>query len=168
MIKILPFKKFLKENFSFNSDESFLEKYEHVVLEFEKKLEKELKFDSKMLWENLTELDKEIEFEEALHKLSTQWYEDLYLGDYNKEYGDHETTPEYDKVIDSVTKKLPLSSHGSSANLTIFRKREELIKDNLMRNCIEKNWDLWKNEYVKWIDYVEKKRGAIFGRRYGL
>jgi hypothetical protein len=173
-MKFLGYKEFiLNESWPFGpaSDDSFIEKFYDVIQEFEKKLEKEIpNFNSEKWWDDICELDKENEFENDIEKLASDWYTKLYVGKYNAEYGEPEVTPEYTRVEKSLEHNFPkvVNIPGRKPFFPQARQKRKMVDDALLQNAVEKHWNEWKAVYLKWIDFVNKKRGYLTGKNYGL
>jgi hypothetical protein len=151
-------------------DDSFIEKFENVITELEKRLEKEIPdFNSGKWWDDMIELDKEVEFENEIEKLAGNWFNKLYTGKYNAEYGEPEVTPEYLRVEKSIEGKYAKPGQNTKmTGIASYNQRRRTLDNALLQNCIEKHWNEWKAVYLKWIDFVNKKRGYLTGKNYGL
>lgn len=157
--KFLSYKAF--ESFYPHQEESFLERFDTEITEFEKRLEKEIEgFDRENFWEDMMELDKEHELDHDLTTPFSEWWKELYVGKYNSDMDDHEVTPEYLRIEKMVNKlKIPLQNYS---------QKRRVLRSNLMKNAVEKHWNEWKAIYQKWIDFLKQKRGHLAGRRFGL
>jgi len=147
----------------------FTETYDNLISDLEKRLAKEIpNFNPPSWWESMLELDKEAEFDMEAEALTATWYSEMYSGKYNSEIDDYETTPEYEEVRKKVASTLPKKP---GANMTMFMYDKEAKKKlnlALVQNAINKHWPEWKAFYQKWIDYVNKKRGYLTGKKFGI
>jgi hypothetical protein len=160
-MEILDYKAF-ESYYQQDEEEWFTEKYEKEIIEFEQRLEKEIKgFSLDKFWEDLEELDKVSEFEDDLTKPFSKWWDELYTGKYNAEYGDNEVTQEYLRV----SKSIDIESSKSFQN---YNLKQKSLKSALMKNVVEKHWNEWKAIYQKWIETLHQKRGYLSGKRFGL
>jgi len=156
----------------YGSQEGFIEKFENVIQEMEQRMEKEgVDFGGNvdLFITNLQDLNVENKFEDDLENLASKWYTSMYLGTYDKEYGEHSVTPEYIRVEKEVEAKIAKPGENTKVTKKIpFNQRKRELNNALLKNSIEKHWNEWKAVYQKWIKYVKDHRGVLKGKKFGL
>ena len=109
-------------------------------------------------WEDLEELDNEMDFSDDIDEFLNNEYEGTYYGKYNSEFDDREMTPEYHEALKRAEEKYgPTNASDYRSEFNSFTKKRKFVEEYLFRHLIEENWEGYKLVYEKWLEIIKKK-----------
>ena len=159
---IKNFRQFINE-YSPN-EESFFERFGDLFLDLEAQMQEEgMDIDPDTFSDTLDELNALDKNETELDNLFDKWYAEDYVKSGTDE--DHLImNAEYYSVIKKFKEANP---DINKSKISWYSKRNREV-EFLMRHSAEKHWDELKKVYQKWIDFIDKRKGFIAGKQYGV
>lgn len=162
----MKIKKFLEwSGYDPGSQESFIERYEKVVSNFEKiMIEDGMDLGGgniDLFVQDLEDLKVEDKFEDDLSDAASKWFEQDYYKGYDREYGEPLVNDEYVRIEREAIAK-------ASKSTTNYYQQRTAVNDALLTNLIENHWEAWKNIYKKWVKYIHDHRGTIAAKGYNV
>lgn len=148
-------------NEGFDTDNSFYEKYETSILQFEDRLAKEIPgFDGADFWNKLDELEVQEYCENGLEEFFDGKLNLFYTG--KSVDGERQLTPlGVDITNKALQMKREILKQSPQASYSI-------VREAFYQHAVSHNWQEYKNLYLGWIDYIFKNRGKLRLRKFGV